>query len=161
MNREKTKTILLVEDEAIIALAEEKILSRHDFTVITAYSGEEAVETFAKSPAIDLVLMDINLGSGMDGTRAAEFILRHREIPLIFLSSHTEREVVEKTEGITSYGYIVKNSGEVVLATGIPRRTSPRAGGGRRPRLRWTAPELERLKSFTFRPDPNATRGRS
>jgi PAS domain S-box-containing protein len=119
MIREKTKTILLVEDEAIIALAEEKILKRHGFTVITAYSGEEAGEIFLQSPEIDLVLMDINLGSGMDGTRAAEFILRHREIPLIFLSSHTEREVVEKTEGITSYGYIVKNSGEVVLIASI------------------------------------------
>lgn len=119
MFREKTKTILLVEDEAIIALAEEKILTRHGFTVITAYSGEDAVKIFLQSPEIDLVLMDINLGSGMDGTRAAEIILRHREIPLIFLSSHTEREVVEKTEGITSYGYIVKNSGEVVLIASI------------------------------------------
>lgn len=119
MNREETKTILLVEDEAIIAQAEEKILSRHGFTVITAYSGEDAVEIFLQSPEIDLVLMDINLGSGMDGTRAAEIILRHREIPLIFLSSHTEREVVEKTEGITSYGYIVKNSGEVVIIASI------------------------------------------
>jgi hypothetical protein len=34
--------------------------------------------------------------------------------PNCFLSSHTEPEVVEKTEGITSYGYIVKNSGETV-----------------------------------------------
>jgi len=119
MIREKTKTILLVEDEAIIALSEEKILTRHGFTVITAYSGEDAVEIFLQSPEIDLVLMDINLGSGMDGTRAAEIILQHREIPLIFLSSHTERDVVEKTEGITSYGYIVKNSGEVVLIASI------------------------------------------
>lgn len=119
MNREMTKTILLVEDEAIIALASEKILTRHGFTVITAYSGEDAVEIFLQSPEIDLVLMDINLRPGMDGTRAAEIILRHREIPLIFLSSHTERDVVEKTEGITSYGYIVKNSGEVVLIASI------------------------------------------
>lgn len=119
MNREMTKTILLVEDEAIIALASEKILTRHGFTVITAYSGEDAVEIFLQSPEIDLVLMDINLRPGMDGTRAAEIILRHRDTPLIFLSSHTERDVVEKTEGITSYGYIVKNSGEVVLIASI------------------------------------------
>jgi DNA-binding NarL/FixJ family response regulator len=64
---------------------------------------------------IDLILMDINLGPGMDGTEAAAMILEKREIPLAFLSSHTERDVVEKTEGITSYGYIVKNSGETVL----------------------------------------------
>ncbi|OHD25631.1 MAG: hypothetical protein A2Y38_21860 [Spirochaetes bacterium GWB1_59_5] len=35
------------------------------------------------------------------------------------MSSHTEKEVVESTEGITSYGYIVKNSGETVLIASI------------------------------------------
>jgi PAS domain S-box-containing protein len=40
-------------------------------------------------------------------------------LPLAFLSSHTEQEVVETTEGITSYGYIVKNSGETVLLASI------------------------------------------
>ena len=53
--------------------------------------------------------------SGIDGTEAATMILEECDVPLAFLSSHTEREVVEKTEGITSYGYIVKNSGDTVL----------------------------------------------
>ena len=40
-------------------------------------------------------------------------------LPIAFLSSHTEPEVVEKTVGITSYGYIVKNTGETVLLAAI------------------------------------------
>jgi DNA-binding NarL/FixJ family response regulator len=63
--------------------------------------------------------MDINLGPGIDGTDAAQAILVEHDIPVLFLSSHTEPEVVEKTEGITSYGYIVKNSGEMVLFASI------------------------------------------
>ena len=63
--------------------------------------------------------MDIDLGKGMDGTEAAEIILKDKDIPVVFLSSHTEPEVVEKTEGITSYGYIVKNSGETVILASI------------------------------------------
>ena len=70
-------------------------------------------------PRIDLVLMDINLGEGMDGTEAAQRILAMRDIPLVFLSSHTEPEVVARTEGITNYGYIVKNSGPTVLFMSI------------------------------------------
>ncbi|MFW5808454.1 MAG: PAS domain-containing protein, partial [Spirochaetota bacterium] len=35
------------------------------------------------------------------------------------LSSHTEPAIVHKTESITSYGYVVKNSGETVLITSI------------------------------------------
>lgn len=115
----KNKTILLVEDEQITALMSRKVLENRGFTVIHASSGEEAVETVSNNPSIDLILMDIDLGDGIDGTRAAEIILEKHNIPLVFLSSHTEPEVVEKTEGITSYGYVVKNTGETVLLASI------------------------------------------
>ena len=59
---------------------------------------------------LDLILMDIDLGKGMDGTEAAQIILHNREIPIVFLSNHTEKEIVNKTEKITSYGYVVKNA---------------------------------------------------
>jgi len=119
MNMENAKTILLVEDEAIIAVSEKRTLNRHGYKVIWVSSGEQAVDTFTNSTEIDLILMDINLGAGMDGTQAAEMILKHREVPLIFLSSNTEREVVEKTEDITCYGYIVKHLGAIELIVSI------------------------------------------
>ncbi len=119
MNGEKRKTILLVEDDVIIAMAEAQMLERHGYAVLTAYSGEEAVEAALASGSVDLILMDIDLGRGMDGTEAAEIILRSRNVPVVFLSSHTEPSVVEKTEKITSYGYVVKNIGETVLLASI------------------------------------------
>ncbi len=112
-------TILLVEDEAIIAIAEEMTLRRNGYEVLIAKTGEQAVEVASESNAIDLVLMDIDLGQGMTGTEAAQTILKRRSLPLVFLSSHTEPEIVDLTEGITSYGYIVKNSGETVLLASI------------------------------------------
>lgn len=113
------KTILLVEDEALIAMNEASILAKYGFEVVTAYNAKKAIET-AEKQTFDLILMDIDLGRGkMDGTAAAQAILNKQDIPVVFLSSHTEPEVVEKTEGITSYGYIVKNSGETVLLASI------------------------------------------
>ncbi len=112
------RSILLVEDDDITATLEQRILERYGFAVSRARNGEEAIAASRNNP-FDLVLMDIDLGSGMDGTEAAREILSHRDIPLVFLSSHTEPEVVLKTEGITSYGYIVKNSGETVLLASI------------------------------------------
>jgi len=118
--QEKEKTILLVEDEAVIAMTEEQTLKRHGFNVIVAPSGEKAVNIVKNTPNIDLILMDINLGKGkMDGTEAAEIILKDNDIPVLFLSSYTQAEVVQKTEQITSYGYVVKDSGETVLITSI------------------------------------------
>ncbi|HKK65165.1 MAG TPA: PAS domain-containing protein, partial [Clostridia bacterium] len=114
-----SKKILLVEDEALIALSEAQMLKKHGFEVDTVYTGEQAVEKVDADPAIELILMDIDLGTGIDGTQAAEQILEQYDLPIVFLSSHTEPEVVQKTEGITSYGYIVKNSGEMVLLASI------------------------------------------
>ncbi|MCF7929064.1 MAG: PAS domain S-box protein [Spirochaetales bacterium] len=116
---EKAKKILLVEDEAILALSEAKLLERHGYEVSTAYTGEKAVAAVESESDIDLVLMDIDLGKGMDGTEAAQKILETHDLPIAFLSSHTEPEIVERTEGLTSYGYIVKNSGETVLLASI------------------------------------------
>lgn len=112
-------TILLVEDEALIALAESRTLEKEGYAVLRAGSGEEAVEIASANPGIDLVLMDVDLGPGMDGTRAAREILETRDIPVLFLSSHVEPEVVARTEAVTSYGYVVKNSGTMVLLASI------------------------------------------
>ena len=119
MSGKLKKTILLVEDETIIAIEEAMTLENNNYEVIIAATGEEAFQIITNDGKIDLVLMDINLGQGMDGTVAAKEILKVKELPLIFLSSHTEKEIVENTEDISSYGYIVKNSGETVLLTSI------------------------------------------
>ncbi|HXX64905.1 MAG TPA: response regulator [Bacteroidota bacterium] len=114
------KSILIVDDEAIIALSEASSLKREGYEVVHATTGELAIEIVrTRREGIDLILMDIELGKGMDGTQAAQEILKTHDIPILFLSSHTEKEIVEKTEKITSYGYVVKNSGDVVLFASI------------------------------------------
>ncbi len=149
MNTEPHKTILLVEDEVIIALSETRVLEEHGYRVITARTGEDAIDLVTGSQDIDLVLMDINLGDGMDGTEAAEKILQERDIPIVFLSSHTEREVVEKTAGVTSYGYIVKNSGNTVLVASIKMAfklyESNRTSSRRQQRVEGTTRRLRKL----------------
>ncbi|MBN1498678.1 MAG: PAS domain S-box protein [Spirochaetes bacterium] len=113
------KKILLVEDEAILALTEKIALEKYGYEVIIANSGEKAVQITHDTSGINLILMDIDLGEGMDGTEAAAIILKDCDIPVVFYSSHTEPEIVEKTEKITSYGYVVKNSSITVLDASI------------------------------------------
>lgn len=116
----KKKAILLVEDEVLIALMEKKWLLMEGFDVIHCTSAEEAIEIVQSDyELIDMILMDIDLGSGIDGTQAANIILQNYDIPLLFLSSHTEPDLVKKTEEISSYGYIVKGSSDTVLLASI------------------------------------------
>lgn len=113
------RSILLVEDEAIIALAQKAGLEARGFRVRHVLNGEEAVRVALGPEAPELVLMDIDLGRGIDGTEAARRILAERDLPIVFLSSHTEPEIVDRTEAIGSYGYVVKNSGMTVLEASI------------------------------------------
>lgn len=114
------KKILIVEDDPTTATLESRILEKNGYEVILASTGEEAVQRTDEHPDVNLILMDIDLGPGIKGTAAAERILKkHGSIPLAFLSSHTDREMVELTEGITSYGYILKSAGPVVLLASI------------------------------------------
>ena len=112
------KKILLVEDEALIAISEKKQLENIGYIVHHVLKGEDAIQE-VRNNHYDLILMDIDLGSGIDGTQTAQEILKQIDIPVVYLSSHTEPEIVEKTEQITSYGYVVKNSGITILDASI------------------------------------------
>ncbi len=113
------KKILLVEDEAIIAMSQAAVLKKHGFEVLNAYSGEKAVETVLRDEDLSIILMDIDLGKGIDGTQAARKILEERDLPIIFLTSHAEKEYVDRVKEISGYGYVLKNSGEFVLIESI------------------------------------------
>jgi PAS domain S-box-containing protein len=117
----ESRTILLVEDETLIAMSEAMVLRKAGYEVVTVSSGEDAVAMVeGGSHNIALILMDIDLGKNrMDGTETAQIILRAHDIPVLFLSSHVEPEVVAKTEKITSYGYVVKGSSNTVLVASI------------------------------------------
>ena len=108
------KTILIVDDEAIIAAHQAEVLRGHGFKTLTTFGGETAVRMIEENQ-IDLVLMDIDLGPGrMDGTETAENILAGHDVPIVFLTNHTEKTIIEKVRGITRYGYILKNCSELV-----------------------------------------------
>ncbi len=117
-NTEKKK-ILLVEDEAIIAMDQARTIEQFGYEVVTAVTGTEAVETVDSDNEIQLVLMDIDLGSEIDGTEAARRILEIRQLPIVFLTSHAEKEMVDRVKNITRYGYVLKNSGKFVLNEAI------------------------------------------
>ncbi len=113
------KKILLVEDEALIALNEAFVLEQEGYTVLICYSAEDALN-ISQNEKFDLILMDIDLGRNkMSGTEAAEIILENKELPVVFLTSHSEKEMVEKVRGITRYGYVLKHSGEFVLIEAV------------------------------------------
>ena len=113
------KTILLVEDEIILSRAESIIVEGFGYEVVAAHDGETAIDMASGDRKIDLILMDIDLGGAVDGPEAARRILEKRNVPIVFLTSHTESEYVDRVKEITRYGYVIKNSGDFVLRSSI------------------------------------------
>ncbi len=118
------KTVLIVEDELLIALAEGEKIKESGYKVIIKGSGEEAIDLIRQDERIDLILMDINLGDGIDGFDAANKIRKIRNIPIVFMTSLDEKEVIEKASVIGEYGYIKKGDPDCVLKSYIDSRIS-------------------------------------
>lgn len=119
MGTEKHATILLVEDDIITALFERETLEAHGYSVLVAKTGNEAVALVESVKPIDLVLMDINLGSDFDGVEAAGRITVSSPLPIVFMSSHTDEPTLRRLESIDAYGYIVKGSTDAVFYTAV------------------------------------------
>nr|3H5I_A Chain A, Response regulator/sensory box protein/GGDEF domain protein [Carboxydothermus hydrogenoformans Z-2901] len=113
----KDKKILIVEDSKFQAKTIANILNKYGYTVEIALTGEAAVEKVSGGWYPDLILMDIELGEGMDGVQTALAIQQISELPVVFLTAHTEPAVVEKIRSVTAYGYVMKSATEQVLIT--------------------------------------------
>ncbi|MFP4430517.1 MAG: PAS domain-containing protein [Spirochaetaceae bacterium] len=115
--------LLLVEDEAIVALATTSFLKGAGYDVEIAPTGEDAVAAVAEAETggrpFDLVLMDIDLGPGIDGVDTARRILEERRLPIVFHTGHSEDAVVRRVRSVTRYGYVLKSSGELILKLSI------------------------------------------
>ena len=99
---------LIVEDEALIAEELRERLSRLGFTVIAAVSsGEEGIE-LATRELPDLVLMDIRLSGDKDGVQAAREIREQVDIPIVYLTAHSDRRTVERANQTDHDGFILK-----------------------------------------------------
>jgi CheY-like chemotaxis protein len=119
MKIETQITILLVEDEPIISMDSVRKIKSFGYNVICAKNGESAVSITSENNDIDLILMDINLGNGIDGTETARRILKIKTIPIIFLSFCLESEFIEKTIDLLHYGLISKDSSNSLLENSI------------------------------------------
>ena len=102
------KKILITEDEGIVALEIRETLENLGYYVVgEAQTGLESIE-LAKETKPDLVLMDITLQGDMDGIEAAERIYNLYDIPIIFLTSHSDEATIKKALRSNPFGYLIK-----------------------------------------------------
>lgn len=115
----KETTVLVVEDEAIVAHDLQQTLEYLGYEVLTIVaSGEEAIQEAAQLQP-DLALMDIVLQTDMDGIETAAQIRQRFDIPVIFVTAFADDEVLERAKITEPFGYIVKPFDEKELHVNI------------------------------------------
>ena len=106
MNR--APKILIVEDESLIALDLSTSLGRIGFiTTNTVASAARAFQSI-ESERPDIVLMDIRIHGSMDGVQAAAIVRKRYNLPVVYLTSHTDEATLDRAQATEPFGYLVK-----------------------------------------------------
>lgn len=119
-NKVQSTTILIVEDEKIVAMDMKNMLENLGYKVSDiAISGEEALEKVDKGKP-DIVLMDIMLNNGgMDGIETAHEIRSRYSIPVLYVTAYADEHTLERAKVTAPYAYILKPFEEKELHTTI------------------------------------------
>jgi DNA-binding response OmpR family regulator len=100
--------VLIVEDEAITRWQIHDVLTRIGIKQIHESTDAAHAKELLRQERVDVILMDINLGSGQDGIALTREILQKQHVPVVFVTAYTDDEVFEETIQLSPYGFIVK-----------------------------------------------------
>lgn len=115
----KNSSILIVEDEHIVAMDIRNTLENYGFQVTSQTDeGEDAVLKAGELHP-DLILMDINLKGAMDGIEAAIRIRTQFDLPVIFLTAYGNPAIFERARQAEPFAYILKPFEERELVSNI------------------------------------------
>jgi len=114
-----TKSILIVEDESILALGMECSLEEFGYEVSGIETNYNSAIKHAKDYHPDLIIMDINLKGEKTGIDAAKYIWNEFQIPIIFLTSYSDDKTIKNAMNSEPYAYLIKPCREEELKATI------------------------------------------
>jgi CheY-like chemotaxis protein len=125
--------VLIVEDDLLLSMVEERLIKKLGFDVIGKIdNGYEAVEK-AEELDPDIIVMDISLKGEMDGIETMEMIREQSSVPVIYLSGSGDRYLYERAKktGFTEYltKPITSSDLETPLNTALERKNGQEQSG--------------------------------
>ena len=113
-------SILIVEDELIIAKNTAKKLKKLGYEIQGIVSSGEAALAQVSQQKPDLILMDIAIKGAMDGIDTAIKIKEEiADIPIVFLTAYASDKTVNRASKSGCYGYLIKPFREAELQATI------------------------------------------
>jgi DNA-binding LytR/AlgR family response regulator len=116
-------TILIVEDEPLIADDIAMILGKNKYTISNIVDNAKDALASLSNSTVDLILCDVNIEGDKDGIQLAHQINKQFGIPLIFITSYYDNTTLQRAKGANPVGYIVKpfNEGDLIANIELSR----------------------------------------
>jgi len=102
------KRIAIVEDEAITQRYLKDILNQYDVELIECYDNAKDAINGIRKEKFELILMDINIKGSMDGIQLSREIIQNKDIPIVFITAHSDKETFDEILEVSPYGFISK-----------------------------------------------------
>ena len=156
MMARKLSSILIVEDERIVARdLQETLLNLGYDAFAVASSAEEAIAKAAeKCP--DLVLMDVRIKGQRDGIETAQILRERFEVPVVYLTAHSDDATLERAAKTEPFGYLLKPVNPAELRSAIEVSVYKDAlEKSQRKRERWLSMALRSIGDGVIAIDPS------
>ncbi|MBR9917082.1 response regulator transcription factor [bacterium] len=111
--------IMIVEDDPIIAEDLQAYMSEFGYEGLNPVSDANSALKLFKSEDPDLCLLDVHLGSEIDGIQLANMISDLKRVPIVFLTAFNDRDTIDRIKATGASAYLVKPVDERNLQTSI------------------------------------------
>lgn len=100
--------IIIVEDEAIVAMATKMMLTQLSHQIVASVSTAEQAIIESEQQNADLILMDIKLKGQLDGIQASEEIRKHKNTPILFVTGNSDAKTKMRISNISNADMLQK-----------------------------------------------------
>lgn len=115
---EKSKTILILEDEMIIAKSIKSYIEKIEYSVAgIAQNGSDAIQ-IAEQYKPDLAILDVVVDGDMDGIETGRELLK-LNVPFLYLTAYGDTKTRQRAKETKPLGYIIKPFNDTVILNTI------------------------------------------
>lgn len=111
--------ILIVEDDVLIAEHLKEIIEADGFDSVLMASSVQEGKDHLDQTNIDLLLLDINMESAEAGIELAHFVNDNYQIPFIFVTAQSDKQIVGRAVSMNPLAFIVKPFSPVSVVAAI------------------------------------------
>lgn len=101
-------SVIIVEDDEVTALNLKLSLQKYNYEIVAICDNSADAKDSVNLHNPSIILIDISLQESNDGIALAKFIRNNHPIPFIYLTSHSDNEIISEAVQTEPYGYIVK-----------------------------------------------------